>query len=103
MKKRLFWLAMLLLSAGAAHAERTVMLEQDMGCDSVEVQQMRVQLTRIIMNTDNEQSKDEATRRIVDLTQQHCVALSGIFPITGKASGLLKVTTREGRDLWLVE
>ncbi|WP_432239788.1 hypothetical protein [Herbaspirillum robiniae] len=103
MKRRLFCAALLLMFARLAGAQQTVMLEQDIACDSVEVQQLRVQLTRIIMTTDNEQSKDEATRKIVELTRQRCVPLTGIFTVKEKTNGLLKVITTDGTQLWLVE
>lgn len=79
------------------------MLEQDIGCDSVEVQQTRVQLTRIVMTADNEQTRSDASRRLIELTNRRCTPLSGIYPVTGQVSGLLKVTTKDGAELWLVE
>ena len=104
MKKRMLIATMgTLLSINVAQARQTVMLEEDMGCDTVEVQKIRVQLTRIVMTTDNEQAKDEATRKLVDVTRRHCVPLTGIFTIAGKVSGLLKVIDKEGKELWLVE
>jgi hypothetical protein len=102
-KKGLSCAVALSVFAGLAHAQQTVMLEQDIACDSVEVQQQRVQLTRVIMTTDNEQAKDESTRKLVDLTRQRCVPLTGIFTIRGKTGGLLKVINKDGAELWLVE
>lgn len=79
------------------------MLDEDLACDSVEVQKTRVQLTRVVMTTDNEQAKDDASRRLVEIARQHCVPLSGIFKVEGKVNGLLKVLTKDGVELWLVE
>lgn len=102
MKQRMYCLALLLATFGAAQAA-TISLEGELGCDSIQTQQLRVQLTRVIMTTDNEQAKEQATRRLDVLNQTHCTPLSGIFTISEKAPGLLKITTKEGAQLWLVE
>lgn len=102
MKRNTLALAMLLLFAVDARAA-SIHLEDDIACDSREVQQTRVRLTRIIMTTDNEQAKDQATREIIEVTKERCVPLTGIFVIQNRVQGLLKVSTKEGVDLWLVE
>lgn len=101
--KRSLLCAGMLLTMMAAHAQQTVMLEDDMGCDAVDVQKTRVRLTRVVMTTDNEQAKDQATRELNEVTRQHCVPLSGIFTVKEKRSGLLKVINKDGAELWLVE
>jgi hypothetical protein len=102
MTKKTLALAMFLLFSLDARAA-SIHLEDDIACDSREVQQTRVRLTRLIMTTDNEQAKDQATREIVAVTSERCVPLTGIFTIQSRVQGLLKVTTKEGADLWLIE
>ncbi|KAF1041999.1 MAG: hypothetical protein GAK35_02978 [Herbaspirillum frisingense] len=102
MKKSLLRTAILLSSAATAQAE-TVLLDGDIGCESTKVQQSRVQMTRVIMTADNAQTKDQVTRELVDLTSKNCVPLSGIFTVQGRERGLLKINTKEGAQLWLVE
>lgn len=102
MKRTMLAAAIFVLFAVDAHAD-SIHLEDDIACDSTQVQQTRVRLTRVIMTTDNEQAKDQATREIVEVTKQHCVPLTGIFIVHSRIQGLVKVSTKEGVDLWLVE